>query len=59
MGDERDSLKPVLGADRPQRRRLYLKGNLVLALLPTPTALGVLGLLKVLTNQRLLISSLA
>ncbi len=47
------------GADRPQRRRLDLKGELVLALLPTITVLGVLGLLEALSNQRLLFASLA
>ena len=59
----RESLEPLAAADRPgagrARRRLDLKGELLLALLPTPTVLGVLGLLEVFSRQRLLFASLA
>jgi CBS-domain-containing membrane protein len=59
MASERESLKPVEGADRPLRRRLDLKGALALALLPTLTVLGALGLVEALGRQRLLFASLA
>ncbi|HEX2201831.1 MAG TPA: HPP family protein [Longimicrobium sp.] len=55
----KESLKPVEGADRSLRRRLDMKGELVLALLPTATVLGVLALVEALTQQRLLFASLA
>lgn len=41
------------------RRRIGIKGELLLALLPTLTVLVVLGLVEVLSNQRLLFASLA
>lgn len=59
MADERESLKPVEGAQRALRRRLDLKGELLLALLPTVTVLAVLLLVEMLSEQRLLFASLA
>jgi len=59
MPQKRSSLRPLRGADRTLRRRLDLKGELVLALVPTLTVLGVLALVEVLTEQRLLFASLA
>ncbi len=59
MSQERESLKPVEGANRALRRRLSLKGELALALVPTLTVLAVLGLVEVLSQQRLLFASLA
>jgi CBS-domain-containing membrane protein len=56
---EKESLKPVEGAARAIRRRLPLKGELMLAALPTATVLLVLGLVEVLSEQRLLFASLA
>jgi len=56
---ERESLKPVEGANRALRRRLTLKGELLLALLPTATVLVVLALVEALSRQRLLFASLA
>jgi CBS-domain-containing membrane protein len=41
------------------RRRLGRRGELLLALLPTVVVLGVLALVEVLSNQRLLFASLA
>jgi len=59
MPEERQSLKPVEGADRRMRRRLTLKDELTLALLPTVTVLVVLAFVEVLSQQRLLFASLA
>ncbi|MFB2938853.1 HPP family protein [Aerosakkonemataceae cyanobacterium BLCC-F154] len=59
MSDKRSSLKPIKGAKRALRRRLHLKGELVLAFLPTATILIVLGFVEVLSKQRLLFASLA
>ncbi len=59
MGQERESLKPIQGANRALRRRLDLKGEFALALLPTVTVLVVLALVEVLSRQRLLFASLA
>lgn len=59
MAQDRESLKPVQGANRAPRRRLNLKGELLLALLPTLTILAVFGLVEVLSEQRLLFASLA
>jgi CBS-domain-containing membrane protein len=56
---EMESLKPVEGANRALRRRLDVRGELVLALLPTLTVLLVLGLVEMVTSQRLLFASLA
>ena len=44
---------------RRRRQRIGLKGELALALLPTLTVLGVLAMVEVLSNQRLLFASLA
>lgn len=55
----RESLRPIEGADRPLRRRLRLRHELLLALLPTVMVLCVLGLLEALSKQRLLFASLA
>ncbi len=55
----RESLRPVQGADRSLRRRLTLKDELLLAVLPTVTILLVLAMVEVLTEQRLLFASLA
>ena len=59
MSQERESLKPVQGANRALRRRLGLKGEFALAFLPTVTVLIVLGFVEVLSRQRLLFGSLA
>lgn len=56
---EKESLKPVEGANRSLRRRLSLKGELALAALPTATVLLVLFMVEVLSEQRLLFASLA
>lgn len=56
---ERASLKPIPGADRPIRRELTLKDELMLATLPTVVVLGVLGLVEALSQQRVLFASLA
>lgn len=59
MGGERESLKPVEGANRELRRRLGLRGDLALALLPTLVVLGVFGFVEVVSRQRLLFAPLA
>ena len=59
MDHQRQSLQPVQGAARPGRRRLGIKGELALALLPTVTMLVVLGLVQVLSRQQVLFASLA
>jgi CBS-domain-containing membrane protein len=59
MSRNRSSLKPIEGANRSLRRRLSLKGELLLAAAPTVTILSVLGLVEVLSRQRLLFASLA
>lgn len=59
MSQKRSSLKPIEGARRSLRRRLDLKGELILALLPTAIVLTVLGLVEVLSQQRLLFASLS
>jgi CBS-domain-containing membrane protein len=59
MSDEMASLKPIEGANRKLRRRLTLKGEFMLALLPTLTVLAVLGFVEILSEQRLLFASLA
>lgn len=59
MSQKRSSLKPIEGARRSLRRRLDLKGELILALLPTAIVLTVLGLVEVLSRQRLLFASLS
>jgi CBS-domain-containing membrane protein len=59
MSSERESLKPIEGANRSLRRRLNLGGELALAVGPTLTVLCVLGLVEALSRQRLLFASLA
>ena len=49
--------KPTVSV--PTRRRLGVKGELLLALLPTATILIVLAFVEALTQQRLLFASLA
>jgi CBS-domain-containing membrane protein len=57
--EERESLKPVEGANPSLRRKIGLKGEFALALLPTLTVLAVLGLVEVFSRQRMLFASLA
>lgn len=59
MSGERESLKPIEGANRALRRRLTLKGEFLLVLGPTLTVLCVFALVEVLSSQRLLFASLA
>ena len=59
MSQRRSSLKPLQGTNRSLRRRLNLKGELALATAPTLTVLGVLVVVEVLSQQRLLFASLA
>lgn len=59
MPQELESLQPIEGANRMLRRRLTLKDEFILAVLPTLVILGVLGLVEVLSQQRLLFASLA
>lgn len=56
---ELESLEPVEGADRSARRRLPLRDEFLLAMLPTATILAVLGMVEMLSRQRLLFASLA
>ena len=56
---DRESLKPVEGADRALRKRLSLRQELTLAALPTATILLVLLMVEILAEQRLLFASLA
>jgi CBS-domain-containing membrane protein len=55
----RNCLKPIAGTDRPSRRYLSLKEELLLATAPTLTILSVMALVEVLNGQRLLFASLA
>lgn len=59
MSGQRDSLQPIEGADRSLRRRLTLRQEFALALLPTATILAIFAFVEVLTSQRLLFASLA
>ena len=59
MSQKRSSLKPIEGANRSLRRRLDIRGELLLALMPTLTVLVVFALVEVLSRQRLLFASLA
>jgi CBS-domain-containing membrane protein len=59
MDEERTSLQPLGMANRSLRKRLRLKDEFVLALLPTSTILGVFFLVDQLSEQRLLFASLA
>ncbi len=54
-----ESLEPGGGRNRALRRRLNLKGELLLAMLPTVTVLLVLLAVETLSRQRLLFASLA
>lgn len=56
---ELESLEPGSSKQRALRKRLTLQGEFALALLPTATVLAVLGMVQVLTEQRLLFASLA
>src|SRR5690606_31243794 len=49
----------IRGAERPVRCRLTIRGEMLLAALPTAIVLGVLLFLEVLSNQRVLFASLA
>ena len=59
MEKKMESLEPIPGADRSRRRRLGLRHELLLALLPTTTVLLVLLFVEMLSQQRLLFASLA
>lgn len=59
MSEERSSLKPIEGANRSLRKRLTLRQEYVLVLLPTATILAIFALVETLTSQRLLFASLA
>ncbi len=59
MERQRESLTPSQGATQAQRRQVGVRGELLLALLPTVTILGVLALVEALSRQRLLFASLA
>lgn len=59
MSANLESLEPVPGADRSVRRRLSLRHELMLALLPTVIVLLVLLFVEMLSEQRLLFASLA
>lgn len=53
------SLTPGADAARGTRRRLTVRQELLLALMPTATVLLVMAFVEVLSNQRLLFASLA
>ena len=59
MSGDRESLRPVVGANRALREQLTLKDELILALIPTLVVLGVLAFVEALSRQRLLFASLA
>ncbi|MBD2293430.1 HPP family protein [Anabaena sphaerica FACHB-251] len=59
MSQQRSSLKPLEGANRTLRRRLDLKGEILLATAPTAVVLLVMYFVEALTQQRLLFASLA
>lgn len=59
MEKKRQTLKPIQRNRWGIRRRLGLKEELLLALLPTAIVLGALLLVEVLADQRLLFTSLA
>ena len=56
---EQESLRPGERITRTIRQRLHLRGELMLAALPTATVLVVLFLVETLSEQRLLFASLA
>jgi len=53
------SLSPGSHAERSGRRRLGLRGEFALALMPTLVVLAVMAFVELLTSQRLLFASLA
>ena len=55
----RRSVQPIASVARRARARLTLRGELLLAVLPTVTVLAVLGLVEAFSEQRLLFASLA
>jgi CBS-domain-containing membrane protein len=56
----RETLEPIKEeAEQKFRRRLNLKGEFALALMPTLTVLAVLVLVEIFSRQRLLFASLA
>lgn len=59
MAEQMQSLEPGGRAGRSMRRRLPLRAELVLALLPTAMVLAVLAFVEALSHQRLLFASLA
>ncbi|HEX8274295.1 MAG TPA: HPP family protein [Longimicrobiaceae bacterium] len=59
MAEQMESLEPGGRAGRAIRRRLPLRAELVLALLPTAMVLVVLAFVEALSHQRLLFASLA
>ena len=59
LGQPREAVDPLADAPRAARRRLGLRGELALALLPTAAVLVNLALLEWLSQQRLLFASLA
>lgn len=59
MENDRESLKPIEGANRSWRGRFSLSDELKLAILPTAIVLLVFIFVEVLSHQRLLFASLA
>jgi ABC-type proline/glycine betaine transport system permease subunit len=59
MGQERENLKPVEGANRALRRRLDLTDALLLAFTLSVVILVVFALVEVFSKQRVLFASLA
>lgn len=57
--EDKDSLKPIAGADRGGRQRLDLKGEFLLALFPTVTILLVLWTVEAVADRRVLFAALA
>ncbi len=52
-------IHPPSSSSSERRKRIGVKGELLLAIMPTATVLGVLALVETLSNQRLLFASLA
>ncbi len=50
MSSDRESLKPIEGANGSLRRRLSLQGEFVPALVPTLTVLCVFALIEALSH---------
>ncbi len=59
MEKKRETLKPVDTEDRPLRRRLGLREEFAMAVLPALAVLAMLGLVELLAQQRVLFASLA